>query len=106
MTTLRKCVEVLSCIETIHVHVHVYACIVMYMYMCTHRDFIMYMYFNTGPFSSVVTTSLTLKNPTNEKIGFKVKTTAPKQYCVRPNSGIIPPHGEQIVSGMFNDPIC
>ena len=41
MTTLRTCVEVLSCIETIHVHV--YSCIVMCMYMCTHRDLILYM---------------------------------------------------------------
>ncbi|CAJ0840194.1 12659_t:CDS:2, partial [Entrophospora sp. SA101] len=29
------------------------------------------------------------KNPKPEPIAFKVKTTAPKQYCVRPNSGRI-----------------
>lgn len=57
-------------------------------------------YYNTiGPFTEVVTTTLKLGNPTNERVGFKVKTTAPKQYCVRPNSGIIDPHGEQVVSG-------
>ncbi|XP_003384603.1 PREDICTED: vesicle-associated membrane protein-associated protein B/C-like isoform X2 [Amphimedon queenslandica] len=54
-----------------------------------------------GPFNEIVTTSLKLTNPTNEKVGFKVKTTAPKQYCVRPNSGIIESHDEQQVSVML-----
>ena len=53
-----------------------------------------------GPFSGVVTATLTLRNPSNEKVGFKVKTTAPKQYCVRPNSGIVAPHAESVVSGV------
>ena len=52
-----------------------------------------------GPFHEVVTATLTLQNPSNEKVGFKVKTTAPKQYCVRPNSGVIDPSGQQTVSG-------
>ena len=55
----------------------------------------------SGPFSEVVTTKLTLKNPTNTHVGFKVKTTAPKQYCVRPNSGIIEPHENACVSGTW-----
>ncbi|XP_041751438.1 vesicle-associated membrane protein-associated protein A isoform X1 [Coregonus clupeaformis] len=42
-----------------------------------------------GPFTDVVTTSLTLKNPSDKRVCFKVKTTAPRRYCVRPNSGII-----------------
>ncbi|KRZ68577.1 Vesicle-associated membrane protein-associated protein B, partial [Trichinella papuae] len=42
-----------------------------------------------GPFTKVVTTSLQLTNPTDKTVCFKVKTTAPKQYYVRPNSGII-----------------
>jgi len=42
-----------------------------------------------GPFTEVVTSSITLMNPTDDKIAFKVKTTAPKRYCVRPNSGIL-----------------
>ncbi|KAI9031924.1 PapD-like protein [Phycomyces nitens] len=37
---------------------------------------------------------LVLKNPGAESIIFKVKTTAPKQYCVRPNSGLIEPYSE------------
>ena len=34
-----------------------------------------------------------LKNSTGDRIAFKVKTTSPKKYCVRPSSGIIEPHG-------------
>lgn len=30
-----------------------------------------------------------LINPTNNKVYFKIKTTAPKRYCVRPNSGVL-----------------
>ena len=48
-----------------------------------------------------MTTTLTLRNPSNDKVGFKVKTTAPKQYCVRPNSGVVDPHSEAVVSGSF-----
>lgn len=36
-----------------------------------------------------------MSNPNNQPVAFKVKTTAPKQYCVRPNSGRIEP-GEKI----------
>ncbi|XP_062262374.1 vesicle-associated membrane protein-associated protein B-like [Platichthys flesus] len=42
-----------------------------------------------GPFSDVVTANLKLSNPTDRNVCFKVKTTAPRRYCVRPNSGII-----------------
>lgn len=34
---------------------------------------------------------LSLTNPTDEKIAFKVKTTSPKMYCVRPSSGFVEP---------------
>lgn len=44
-----------------------------------------------GPFSEVTTTYLKLTNPTDRQIGFKVKTTAPKTYCVRPTGGVILP---------------
>jgi hypothetical protein len=30
-------------------------------------------------------------NRTDHHIAFKVKTTSPKKYCVRPNSGVVPP---------------
>ncbi|NXE57535.1 VAPB protein, partial [Casuarius casuarius] len=36
-----------------------------------------------------VTTNLKLGNPTVRNVCFKVKTTAPRRYCVRPNSAII-----------------
>lgn len=42
-----------------------------------------------GPFTDVVTTTLKLSNPTERNVCFKVKTTAPRRYCVRPNSGVI-----------------
>ncbi|PRW50828.1 Vesicle-associated 1-2 [Chlorella sorokiniana] len=35
--------------------------------------------------------TLTLQNPTGERVAFKVKTTSPKKYCVRPSSGIVEP---------------
>lgn len=41
------------------------------------------------PFTHEVTQVLRLRNPNSDPIAFKVKTTAPKQYCVRPNSGRI-----------------
>ena len=44
-----------------------------------------------GPFTEVVTADLKLSNPTKKCICFKVKTTAPKQYYVRPNNGLIEP---------------
>jgi len=46
-----------------------------------------------GPFTDVVTSQLKLTNPSEKQVCFKVKTTAPKQYCVRPNSGLIPAKG-------------
>ncbi|KAF5686107.1 hypothetical protein FBULB1_11681 [Fusarium bulbicola] len=41
------------------------------------------------PFTTEVSQTLTLKNPNSTPVAFKVKTTAPKQYCVRPNAGRI-----------------
>ncbi|OJD31044.1 msp domain-containing protein [Diplodia corticola] len=41
------------------------------------------------PFTTEVSQSLRLRNPNSDPVAFKVKTTAPKQYCVRPNSGRI-----------------
>ncbi|KAK7331321.1 hypothetical protein VNO77_25543 [Canavalia gladiata] len=34
-----------------------------------------------------------LSNKTSHHVAFKVKTTSPKKYCVRPTIGIINPHG-------------
>ncbi|MCJ1259812.1 phosphatidylinositol-binding protein scs2 [Lignoscripta atroalba] len=41
------------------------------------------------PFTHEVTQVLRLRNTNTDPVAFKVKTTAPKQYCVRPNSGRI-----------------
>jgi len=43
------------------------------------------------PYTHEVSQVLRLSNPHNDPIAFKVKTTAPKQYCVRPNSGKVDP---------------
>ncbi|KAJ2747142.1 phosphatidylinositol-binding protein scs2 [Coemansia sp. BCRC 34301] len=43
------------------------------------------------PFKVVTQDILRLTNKNNSPVAFKVKTTAPKQYCVRPNAGRIEP---------------
>ncbi|XP_047446206.1 VAMP (vesicle-associated membrane protein)-associated protein A, like [Mugil cephalus] len=54
-----------------------------------------------GPFTDVVTTNLKLKNPSDRRVCFKVKTTAPRRYCVRPNSGVIEAGATVIISVML-----
>ncbi|CAO0791483.1 unnamed protein product [Mucor circinelloides] len=44
------------------------------------------------PLTRVVKQNLTIENPHDKAVAFKVKTTAPKLYCVRPNSDVIPPN--------------
>ncbi|MCJ1232199.1 phosphatidylinositol-binding protein scs2 [Varicellaria rhodocarpa] len=60
------------------------------------------------PFTQEVTQVLRLRNPNNDPVAFKVKTTAPKQYCVRPNSGRIDPGGtievQVLLQAMKEDP--
>ncbi|KAF2077166.1 hypothetical protein CYY_001551 [Polysphondylium violaceum] len=43
------------------------------------------------PFSGVIGNELKLINTSDHILAYKVKTTAPARYCVRPNTGIIPP---------------
>ncbi|RKF75031.1 Vesicle-associated membrane protein-associated protein A [Golovinomyces cichoracearum] len=45
------------------------------------------------PLTTEVSQTLNITNPNSTAVAFKVKTTAPKQYCVRPNSGRIEPGG-------------
>jgi hypothetical protein len=53
--------------------------------------------YGKGAFTEVVTSKLRLDNPSDRIVYFKVKTTAPKHYCVRPNSGVIKPgHSAEI----------
>ena len=80
----------------------------------TRKNYTKYNYvfipFISGPFTDVVTSDLKLSNPTDRRVCFKVKTTAPKRYCVRPNSGIIEPGAAVSVAGnakliSFKDPL-
>jgi len=48
----------------------------------------------TGPFTQAVSSYMKLKNPSDKKVCFKIKTTAPKRYCVKPNSGVVDPNTE------------
>jgi hypothetical protein len=45
-----------------------------------------------GPFNVVSITTLKLANSGNERLAYKIKTTAPKRYCVKPNSGYLEAH--------------
>ncbi|KAF2153121.1 VAMP-associated protein [Myriangium duriaei CBS 260.36] len=60
------------------------------------------------PFNHEVSQVLRLHNPNTQPVAFKVKTTAPKQYCVRPNSGRIDPGSEVevqvLLQAMKEDP--
>ncbi|KAF9242541.1 PapD-like protein [Melanogaster broomeanus] len=53
------------------------------------------------PFTQLVKKSLTVTNQNAVPVAFKVKTTAPKLYCVRPNSGRIEPGDSIEVSVML-----
>jgi len=48
-----------------------------------------------------IPSELVLKNGTKEKQAFKVKTTAPKKYCVKPNTGIVEPGASLTVTVMM-----
>ncbi|TNY19298.1 PapD-like protein [Rhodotorula diobovata] len=47
------------------------------------------------PLTQLVKRTLSVSNHNQQAVAYKVKTTAPKQYCVRPNSGRIEP-GETV----------
>ncbi|GJE98502.1 VAMP-associated protein [Phanerochaete sordida] len=47
------------------------------------------------PLTQHVKRALSISNPNSQPVAFKVKTTAPKLYCVRPNSGRVDP-GETV----------
>lgn len=49
----------------------------------------------TSPLTEQSTEFATISNNSNETIAFKVKTTAPKYYCVRPNAAVVAP-GETV----------
>ncbi|XP_075476478.1 vesicle-associated protein 1-1 [Primulina tabacum] len=39
-----------------------------------------------------ISCSMQLTNKSDDYVAFKVKTTNPKKYCVRPNTGVVVPH--------------
>ncbi|CAR22045.1 phospholipid metabolism-regulating protein SCS22 [Lachancea thermotolerans CBS 6340] len=47
------------------------------------------------PLTAQATEYVTVTNNTDQAVAFKVKTTAPKFYCVRPNAALVAP-GEQV----------
>jgi len=56
-----------------------------------------------GLFTEIVTSELKLANPTDDQVAFKVKTTAPRRYAVRPNSGVLNA-GESVVVSVMRQP--
>ncbi|CAH0578131.1 unnamed protein product [Chrysodeixis includens] len=48
----------------------------------------------SGLFEHGCTTYMALTNPSNDLVLYKIKTTAPKKYCVRPNSGVLEPYSK------------
>merc|ERR1712110_912598 len=53
------------------------------------------------PFDSVSISSLVLKNPSERNVAFKIKTTAPARYCVRPNAGTVAAGGDAEIKVML-----
>jgi len=55
------------------------------------------------PLNRVITNNLKLQNTSTEySIAYKVKTTAPQRYCVRPNTGVLPPRETVEVQVLLN----
>ena len=62
----------------------------IYFYKTFILTILTFQYSITAPFKNTQQTQVVdLKNDSNSAIAFKVKTTAPKSYCVRPNSGVL-----------------
>ena len=53
----------------------------------------------SGPFHQAVSSVMTLTNPSERKVCFKIRTTAPRRYRVVPNSGVIDPMQTVQVAG-------
>lgn len=62
-------------------------------------NLVMRVYTHTGPLTQVTKELLLVTNNNDDPVMFKVKTTAPKQYCVRPNAGRIEPKSQVEVQG-------
>ncbi|CAH1109258.1 unnamed protein product [Psylliodes chrysocephalus] len=51
-----------------------------------------------GKYNAPITSFINLSNPSDKRVMFKIKTTAPKKYCVRPNTGILEPSERVCIS--------
>ncbi|CAF0739162.1 unnamed protein product [Adineta steineri] len=54
-----------------------------------------------GPYNVVSVTTLKLLNSGNERLAYKVKTTAPTRYCVKPNSSFLDAHATANIQVML-----
>lgn len=54
-----------------------------------------------GPFDQPSITTIKLTNPTDSTQLFKIKTTAPKKYCVRPNVGAVKPNSNTLIDSKY-----
>jgi MSP (Major sperm protein) domain len=55
----------------------------------------------SGSFTEPIPVELKMINPSDLRVGFKIKTTAPKQYTVRPSSGIVNPGDAVVVTSEY-----
>lgn len=53
----------------------------------------------SAPFTRVITNILKFHNTSTKPVAYKVKTTAPKRYVVRPNVGLIAPRDTVEIQG-------
>lgn len=56
-----------------------------------------------GPFTVPITSYMKITNPTETKVAYKIKTTAPKKYCVRPNGGVLDRSDDKPFILLFNN---
>ncbi|XP_017053155.1 vesicle-associated membrane protein-associated protein A [Drosophila ficusphila] len=57
-----------------------------------------------GPFNRTVCKKLVIANPSeSQRVAFKMKTTSPKLFFVRPNIGVLGP-GEKVIVDIFMQP--
>lgn len=69
-----------------------------YYYHHHHHPWLLIVFFPvSGPLTQLVTEKLLIHNDNDAPLAFKVKTTAPRQYCVRPNAGLIEAQSHQEV---------
>ncbi|KAF8380488.1 hypothetical protein HHK36_027975 [Tetracentron sinense] len=58
---------------------------------CKFYIFYFFFFFLSVELKKQISCSLQLSNKTDNYVAFKVKTTNPKKYCVRPNTGVVLP---------------